>query len=171
MALLLWAAPSAVRAQDTTTATVRGTVSDTSGGVLPGVSVTISNAKTKDSRTATTNDRGGFTFLSLFSGTYDLKAELQGFKTYEIKNIVLSPNDTRGIDVQLEVGALTEVVTVSSPVEIMQTETGAREGVIRADQIENLSVVGRSSLELLRILPGVVSPDNSAFESVSFGGG
>ena len=71
----------------------------------------------------------------------------------------------------LEVGSLTDVVTVSTPLEIIQTETGAREGVLRAEQIENLSVVGRSSLELLRILPGVVAPDNTAFESVSFGGG
>src|SRR4029453_19339084 len=58
-----------------------------------------------------------------------------------------------------------------SPGEIIQPETGAREGVIRAEQIENLSVVSRSSLELLRILPGVVAPDVEAIESVSFGGG
>ena len=90
---------------------------------------------------------------------YELKVELQGFKTYEAKNITLSPNDNRGFDVQLDVGALTEVVSVASQVEIIQTETGAREGVIRAEQIENLSLVGRSSLELLRILPGVVAPD------------
>ena len=84
---------------------------------------------------------------------------------------MLSPNDTRGLDVMLEVGSLTDVITVSTPLEIVQTETGAREGVLRAEQIENLSVLGRSSLELLRILPGVVAPDNTAFESVSFGGG
>ena len=163
--------PVAAWAQGAGTATVRGAVSDSSGGILPGVSVTITNAGTKESRTGVTDDRGGFTFASLFPGNYELKAELQGFKTYEAKGIILSPNDTRGIDVQLEVGALTEVISVTSPVEIVQTETGAREGVLRADQIENLSVLGRSSLELLRILPGVVSPDNTAFESVSFGGG
>ena len=55
--------------------------------------------------------------------------------------------------------------------EVIQTETGAREGVLSAAQIDNLSIIGRSSLELLRILPGVVAPDASAFESVSFGGG
>jgi hypothetical protein len=172
LAALLWlTAPHLAAAQGTGTATVRGTVNDPSGGVLPGVTVTITNSSTKETRNAVTGDRGGFVFPSLFSGTYEIKAELQGFKTYEAKNIVLSPNDTRGFDVQLEVGSITEVVSVSSPVEIMQTETGAREGVIKADQIENLSVVGRSSLELLRILPGVVAPDNTAFESVSFGGG
>ena len=71
----------------------------------------------------------------------------------------------------LEVGALTEVVTVASQVEIIQTETGAREGVISAEQIENLSLVGRSSLELLRMMPGVVAPGHDGVRSVSFGGG
>jgi hypothetical protein len=153
------------------TATIRGTVTDASGGVLPGATVTITNSGTKALRTAVTDDRGGYTFASLFNGVYEIKVELEGFKGYEAKNITLSPNDTRGLDVMLEVGSLTDVITVSSPVEIVQTETGAREGVLRADQIENLSVLGRSSLELLRILPGVVAPDNTAFESVSFGGG
>ncbi len=154
-----------------TTATIRGTVTDASGGVLPGATVTITNTNTKGIRTAVTDDRGGYTFPSLFNGVYEVKVELEGFKGYEAKNIVLSPNDTRGLDVMLEVGSLTDVITVTSPVEIIQTETGAREGVLRAEQIENLSVLGRSSLELLRILPGVVTPDNTAFESVSFGGG
>jgi hypothetical protein len=177
---LAWAALVAVSAFGTPgtaaaqgTATIRGTVSDASGGVLPGATVTITNSGTKDARTAVTDDRGGYTFASLFNGTYELKVELEGFKGYDAKNIVLSPNDTRGLDVTLEVGSLTDVITVSTPVEIVQTETGAREGVLRADQIANLAVVSRSSLELLRIMPGVVAPsvDTPGFESVSFGGG
>jgi hypothetical protein len=177
---LAWAALAAVFALGTPgiaaaqgTATIRGTVTDASGGVLPGATVTITNTGTKDSRTATTDDRGGYTFPALFNGVYELKVELEGFKTHDAKNITLSPNDNRGLDVMLEVGSLTDVVTVSSPVEIVQTETGAREGVLRAEQIENLSVVSRSSLELLRIMPGVVAPsvDSPGYESVSFGGG
>ena len=71
---------------------------------------------------------------------------------------------------RLEVGQQSETVTVTSQAEILQTETGAREGVITAKQIENLSVIGRSALELMRILPGVVTDFNMG-ESVSFGGG
>jgi len=169
LAVFALGTPATAAAQGT--ATIRGTVTDASGGVLPGATVTITNAGTKETRTAVTDDRGGYTFPSLFNGTYEVKVELEGFKGYDAKNIVLSPNDTRGLDVMLEVGSLTDVITVSTPLEIVQTETGAREGVLRAEQIENLSVLGRSSLELLRILPGVVAPDNTAFESVSFGGG
>jgi hypothetical protein len=163
-------ASTAVFAQATGTSTIRGTVEDTSGGVLPGATVTITNVGTKAVSTSVTDGRGGYLAV-VFPGTYDLKVELEGFKTYEQKGLSISPSDTRGIDVKLEVGAQTETITVTAQTEVIQTETGAREGVLTAAQIDNLSIIGRSSLELLRILPGVVAPDASAFESVSFGGG
>jgi hypothetical protein len=170
-AMALLAVTTPVFGQASTTATVRGTVEDTSGGVLPGATVTLTNAGTGASQMAVTNERGGYLFTGLFPGTYSLRVELEGFRGYQQQNIAISPNDTRGIDVRLEVGALTDTITVTAVTEVIQTETGAREGVLTAAQIDNLSVVGRSSLELLRILPGVVAPDNTAFESVSFGGG
>jgi hypothetical protein len=168
---LLVTATTAFGQASGTTATIRGTVEDSSGGVLPGATVTLTNVGTKAVRTATTDERGGYFFSGLFPGAYDLKVELDTFKTYEQKGISLSPGDTRGVDIRLEVGAMTETVTVTAQQEVIQTETGAREGVLTASQIDNLSVVGRSSLELLRILPGVVTPDNAAFETVTFGGG
>lgn len=157
-------------AQGGSTATVRGTVTDPSGAVLPGAAVVITNTGTSARRETTTDDRGGYLFAGLFPGRYEIRVELSGFKTYDRKNIVLSPNDTRGVDVILDVGQLAEIVQVTAPIEYIQTETGAREGLIRADQIDNLSIIGRSSLELLRILPGVVT-DFNVGESVSFGGG
>jgi hypothetical protein len=168
MALLL-VTSSAAFAQ-ATTSTVRGTVEDSSGGVLPGATVTITNVSTKAVATSVTDERGSYQAV-VFPGTYNLKVELSGFKTYEQKDVAISPSDVRGIDVKLEVGAQTETVTVTAQTEVIQTETGAREGVLSAKQIDNLGVLGRSSLELLRILPGVVAPDQTAFESVSFGGG
>ena len=156
--------------QGSTTATVRGNIQDSSGGVLPGATVTLTNTGTKAVQTAVSDDRGQYLFAGLFPGTYDLKVELSGFKTYEQKGISLSPNDTRGIDVRLDVGQQSETVTVTAQQEVIQTETGAREGVLTAKQIDNLSVIGRSALELLRILPGVVADFNIG-ESVSFGGG
>ena len=156
--------------QGSTTATIRGTVQDPSGGVLPGATVTATNTGTKGIQTTVSDDRGQYLFAGLFPGTYDLKVELSGFKTYEQKGLALSPNDNRGIDVRLEIGQQTETVTVTSQLEVIQTETGAREGVLTAKQIENLSIIGRSSLELLRILPGVVTEFNQG-ESVGFGSG
>jgi hypothetical protein len=157
-------------AQGATTATIRGTVQDPTGGVLPGATVSATNTGTKSVQTAVTDDRGQYLFAGLFPGSYDLKVELSGFKTYEQKGLTLSPSDNRGIDVRLEIGSQTETVTVTSQLEVIQTETGAREGVLNAKQIDNLSIIGRSALELMRILPGVVAEFNVG-ESVSFGGG
>ena len=153
-----------------TTGTIRGTIQDSSGGVLPGATVTLTNTGTKATQTAVSDGRGQYILSGLFPGNYDLKVELSGFKSYEQKAIAISPADNRGIDVRLEVGQQSETVTVTSQAEILQTETGAREGLITAKQIENLSVIGRSALELMRILPGVVTDFNMG-ESVSFGGG
>ena len=75
------------------------------------------------------------------------------------------------MDVKLELGAQTEVVNVTGETEIVQTETGAREGLLRAEQIENLSIIGRSSMELLRIMPGVVPLDQDQLQTVGFGQG
>src|SRR5439155_17971268 len=131
---------------------------------------TLTHSGTKAMQTAVTDDRGQYHFAGLFPATYELKVELAGFKTYERTNLVLSPNDTRGLDVRLEIGQQTQTVLVTATPEMIQTETGAREGLLNTKQIDNLSVIGRSSLELLRILPGVVT-DFNVGESVSFGGG
>ncbi|PYR60168.1 MAG: hypothetical protein DMF85_05865, partial [Acidobacteria bacterium] len=157
-------------AQSSTTATIRGHVEDASGAVLPGATVTPTDTRTKAVTTAVTDERGQYLVTGLFPSGYDMKVELSGFKSYEQKGISLSPSDTRGVDVRLEVGQQSETVTVTGQTEVIQTETGAREGVLTARQIDNLSVIGRSSLELLRILPGVVTEFNQG-ESVSFGGG
>ncbi|HXW05428.1 MAG TPA: carboxypeptidase regulatory-like domain-containing protein [Vicinamibacterales bacterium] len=153
-----------------TNATIRGTVQDASGAVLPGATVTAINTGTKSEQTTITDERGQYILTGLFPGTYELRVELSGFKTYDRKNLALSPADNRGLDVRLDIGEQTETVTVTATPELIQTQTGAREGVLTSQQIDNLSIIGRSSLELLRILPGVVTEFNQG-ESVSFGGG
>src|SRR6476619_1774834 len=85
--------------QGSTTATVRGNIQDSSGGVLPGATVTVTNTGTKAVQTAVSDDRGQYLISGLFPGTYDLRVELSGFKSYERKALALSPSDTRGIDV------------------------------------------------------------------------
>jgi hypothetical protein len=152
------------------TATIRGNIQDSSGGVLPGATVTVTNTGTRAVQSTVSDDRGQYLVAGLFPGTYDLRVELSGFKSYERKAISLAPNDTRGLDVRLDVGQQSETITVTAQQEVIQTQTGAREGVLTAKQIDNLSVIGRSALELLRILPGVVTEFNQG-ESVSFGGG
>jgi hypothetical protein len=154
--------------QSSGSATLRGRVTDPNGAVIPDVVVTLVNEANKDERKTKTNDEGLYLFSAVSPGIYTVKIERSGFKTTEQKNVNLSPNDTRGLDVAMEVGAQNETVTVQAAGEQLQKETGAKENTITAKQIENLSIISRSAIELLRILPGVVSPDQTELESVGF---
>ncbi len=149
------------------TGSLRGVVSDASGGILPGATVVLVNEGTKEARQVATDARGGYFFAAVFPGLYTVRVEMSGFKKAESRGLRMSPNDTKGLDLTLEVGLPTETVEVKAAREIIQTETGAREGLIRAEQIESLSIISRSPMELLRVLPGVVAPDQSTLESVT----
>ena len=94
---------------------IGGNVADASGGVLPGVSVTLSSAQgTVGSHQVTqTDERGAYQFVRLVPGTYTVKAELQGFRPAEQRNIVVNADVTARADLKLEIGSLAEGVTVS----------------------------------------------------------
>src|SRR5262249_12517253 len=126
---------------------------------------------TKVRRKTGSNREGIYVFSWVPPGTYTVTVENSGFKTGEQTALVLSPSDIRALDITLQVGAASETVTVTATADVLQTETGAKENTITAQQINNLSIISRSSLELLRILPGVVAPDGNDLQSVSFGGG
>ncbi|MFL6213531.1 MAG: carboxypeptidase regulatory-like domain-containing protein [Blastocatellia bacterium] len=170
--LALASAQSAL-AQTSTNATIRGTVKDPQGAVVSGATVTLYNESTKAERKITTNDDGGYVFTAVSPDRYTIRVEGQGFKTTQQTSVVIAPSDTRGVDFTLEVGTQGEIVNVVGGVEPIQTETGAKENTITAKQIDNLSVISRSALELLRILPGVVAPfpDAPGQQAVGFNSG
>lgn len=158
-----------VLAQTAGSATLRGTVRDQNGAVVPNASVTLVNVRTNFERKLTTGDEGTYVFPALDPGTYTVRIEASGFKSLTQSNVSLSPSDTRALDLTLEIGATSETVTISGTIEEIKTETGEKSNTITAAQIENLSIISRSSLELLRILPGVVAPDQSSYQIVGFG--
>jgi hypothetical protein len=166
--VVLFAIASLTIAQTSGSATLRGRVTDPTGAVIDDLAVTLVNAATNDERKTKTNSDGFYVFSSVSPGTYTLKIEGRGFKTSEQKGVVLSPSDTKAVDVTLEVGEQSETVTIQAAAEQLQTETGAKENTITAKQIDNLSIISRTATELLRILPGVVSPDLTELESVGF---
>ena len=89
---------------------LRGVVSDPSGGVLPGATVVLLNEATLQTRQATTDSKGGYFFASVPPGVYTVRIEMPGFKKAENKAIRMSANDTKGFDVTLQVGAQSETV-------------------------------------------------------------
>ena len=158
--------PRTAAGQWSVTGTLRGLVQDTTGGVLPGASVTLTSSATYTSQAVVTNQTGQYAFVGVFPGTYALRVELAGFKPWEQTGLTIRSQDTLGVNVRLEVGGQAERVTVTAAGDIVRTESGARESVVTAQQIDNLSIISRSALELLRVLPGVVAPDQARLESV-----
>src|SRR5215510_13548685 len=110
-------------AQGATSQTLSGTVVDASGAVIPGADVAAKHTGTGVVSNAVTNGEGIFSIASLAIGNYTVTVTLQGFKTVVINNVVLTAASPASVKATLEVGGMTEQVTVSSASEIVQTQT------------------------------------------------
>jgi hypothetical protein len=137
-------------------ATISGTISDPSGAPIPGVRVTVTSVARNTSVTTDTNESGSFVTPFLEPGTYSLGAERAGFKRFEQQNIGLQTLDRVRVDIQLEVGAATESVTVTSAVSALETETASRSQIISNQLIANLPTQGRNPFQIAWAAPGVV---------------
>ena len=169
--LLFLCVATGAMAQGLSGAGLRGVVKDSKGGLVPNATVKLSSIRSGGDRQVKTNDDGAYVFTSVEPGPYRLRVEATGFKASEQTEFTLSPSDTKNLDITLEVGAPTETVTVTGEAVPIKVDTGERSDTLTAKQLDNLSIIGRSSLELLRILPGVVAPDPNDLEFNSFGGG
>ena len=165
--LAFGASPSALFAQGLT-GQISGTITDSSGGVLPGVTVTIKNAGTGMTREATTGSDGAFVFPDLLAGTFDLTATMQGFKSYEQRGILLTSTERVALKpISLEVGGIAETVSVQAEAARVQTTTGERSATMTAAQIEDIGLRGRDFMGALKVLPGVI--DTSARDAPGWG--
>ena len=153
----------------TSTATLIGTVRDSSGAVLPSVSVTVIDTARSTQQAAITNDAGVFVFPALLSGTYNIAAELPGFKKFVRDGITLQVNQTIRIDINLEVGAVLETVEVVEAAPMVETETSSRGSVIDQKKIVELPLNGRDYNQLALLSPGVL-PGTPRLAAVNFKG-
>ena len=119
------------------TAQITGTVKDSSGGVLPGVSVTITQTETGFKRDVVTESDGGFAFPGIPIGPYRLEAMLQGFRTYVQTGIVLQVNGNPVVPVTLAIGAIAETVTVVSNTTMVETRSLETTGAQRRGSVRN----------------------------------
>src|SRR6267378_604883 len=104
---------------------ISGTVVDASGLAVPGVTITLSNVATNVVRTVQTNGSGLYVITAIPPGTYDLKAELTGFRTVERKNVVVQVGSANRIALTLQVGELSETIVVQAGSPLIQTENAA----------------------------------------------
>jgi hypothetical protein len=152
VALALSATPAAAQA----TGTVSGTVVDNSTQVVPGASITLTNEATGDSRITTSGEHGAFTFQAVAPGSYTVKIELTGFRTLERKNNIVNASGQVDVgNLKLDVGTLSEVVSVTAEGAQIETKNSDYSGLLTATQISQIQSRGRDVVNLLRLLPGV----------------
>jgi carboxypeptidase family protein len=148
-------APAAAMAQSVS-GTILGTVTDESGAVMAKAKVTVVNEGTGLTRTMTTDSNGEYTFPSLPTGRYTLTSEMAGFKAVALSNIELGVDQRARMDVKLEVGAMTEAVSIRAETPLVQTSSSELGTTITNEQIEALPLNGRNFVNLTRTVPGVL---------------
>src|SRR4030095_9730244 len=138
---------------------ISGTVFDTSGAVIPGANVTITNPQTGFRQEAVTQERGLFVFPGLAPGTYNVEVGLTGFTGVRQEGIVLDASSTRTLQFTLSVGTLTDTVSVSANAQQVQTTSGDVSRTIDDRQVSQTALNGRNLDQLLRLVPGVIARD------------
>lgn len=137
------------------TATVLGTVRDSGGAVAAKATVQLKNLATGITLSTVTDDNGDYQFVNVKIGAYNVSAALQGFATVVAENIAVAVNARQRVDLVLQVGAISETVTVSTTAEILETESSVRGQVIQGKQVVSLPLNGRSYADLALLVPGV----------------
>ncbi|MEO5895346.1 MAG: carboxypeptidase-like regulatory domain-containing protein, partial [Vicinamibacterales bacterium] len=153
-ALVLGAVPAVAQ---TDTASIVGTVKDQSGAVLPGVTVTATQAATNVVVSVLTNDSGQFVFPGLKIGTYTVSAELQGFKRAVHPDVTLNVQNRAAVTFTMEVGQLAEEIVVKGGTELLQTQSANIGYSVDERQLKDLPLLGRRYAELAFLAPGVVN--------------
>jgi len=140
----------------TGTSSITGTIRDSNGAAVPGATVTAKNDATGVVSTQTTTDSGLYSFSSLPVGNYTITVEKQGFKTLQKTNNTLQVGEPLTVDGALEIGQVSETVTVSGGPEQLQSSNATIGNVVEQKAIEALPLNGRNPLTLLLLEPGVV---------------
>ena len=143
---------AAAQAQGTT-ADILGRVTDSSGGVLPGVTVTIVNTATRDTRTQVSNETGDYVFNLLPIGPYTVTIELQGFQT-QTTNVTVASGDRARFDAKLGVGTVSESIQVTAEAAVLQTDASTVSTLINEKAVQDLPVAGRNIMRLVQLIPG-----------------
>src|SRR5262245_9680814 len=160
---------SATVAAQTGLATVTGIVSDSSGGAIPGLTVSAVNQATNIAFTGRTNEAGNYIITGIPIGTYVISAELQGFKGAQSR-VTLSAAQTARLDFKLEVGDVEERIEVVANGVLLQTQNAVVGSILERDSIEKLPIQGRGVSTVTLYTAGSTQPNPSSFNGLRGGG-
>ena len=145
------------------TATLQGTVTDSKGAVVPNATVLLKNRSTSSERTTQTDSDGNYQFAALPVGIYTVEVRVEGFKTQVADQVTLEVAKTVVQNFQMEVGAITEQVLVSSDVPVIETATTSVGTVINQRTVQEIPLNGRHFVDLGLLIPGSVTPPQNGF--------
>jgi len=160
-AMLLSACLAPAHAQ-TTFASITGTVTDPSGAVVANVTVTATNVLTNIKTSATSNEAGNYTIAQLKEGTYTLRAEAPGFKSFVVENVALVSRDVRRVDVRMEVGDVATQVEVAGGATLIETETARITNTKDSLVLNTIPTNSRGLWAYLNLSPGLQAQDGSS---------
>lgn len=138
-----------------------GTVNDPSGAAVPSAKVTATNRQTGQVRQTESNEAGGYTFVAVQPGEYEVKIIKEGFRPFADNTVQVSSNNTTRVDISLQVGSVTDTVTIEATAAALQTDTANVRAEVQGKDLINLPVpVGRNYQNVLVTIPGFSPPSN-----------
>src|SRR5688500_15848887 len=161
-ALILVLGIQGAASAQTTLGRVTGSVLDQSGGVLPGATVTLTNQQTNQVQTAVSGESGGFTFPQVPPGSYKVEIALASFKTASYTDVQVNVGQEYSLTAKLELGALTDTVTVEAGQSLVRTTTPEVSATVLQRQILDIPLANRDVTNLIKLQPGVQAFTNRA---------
>ena len=158
---------------------LRGEVRDVQG-VIPGAEIALVSEETNAERSAMTNEVGEYAFTSILPGTYTIRVSLPGFRTEERKNVRIGTQQSLVLDFMLEVGAISELITVTGEAPLVERASATQAASLDQDALQNLPIFGRNTFFAAISTPGVIQTgdpqfvryqDQSGSSQLSLGGG
>src|SRR6267143_452655 len=150
-------------------ASIQGVVTDPAGAAVSGATLTLTNLDTNLQLTATSDENGVYNFVALPPAKFSLAVEKAGFKKKFLQNVGVIAEQSNALNIQLELGQVTESVTVSGDsTPLMDTETASLNGVVNSNQIQHLPSFGRDVLKLAQLTPGAFSDGSQASGSSNY---
>lgn len=169
-AVLLLIAAFSLPAQ-TSTGVISGHVVDPQGNAIPGADITLTQQLTGVKINTRTDASGDFVFPSVLPGQYSITVSAQGFKRLDKRDYALSASERLNVGaLAVEVGSLTQEVTVTADAAVVQTASQERSALLNEKQMSYLSTQGRDYLNMLKVLPGVTYPDGGGTQALGTSG-
>src|SRR5436309_571915 len=147
--------------------TIVGTVVDGSGAPVPGATIRVVSLGTNNVRTTFSGPAGSYSVPNLPAGAYRVEVELQGFKQFVRSDVQVQVDVTSRVDVTLDVGNITETITVAASAPVLQTDSASLGNVVPQEAIRSIPLSGRNVNNLLTLVPGVVAQGSTSGNAAS----